>query len=201
MITVWCTLGVAIPLGSSHVRAVRLPGHLLVANWGAGVIDVVSTDVARAERLLCRVKCPFMKPSNLCFHPLSSTVMVTEHDFNGVWTWRWKHRGAPTLSTRHAIEQHRASCECCTKAEHAAESSGAGGAGAGAGAGAPHGRPTASPAASAASVDSTGFVVLSPRLVATRSEPGMSGTTTRAHHRVDDRPVSDGDDHDSIEWV
>mgnify|MGYP004060504883 CR=1 FL=1 len=39
------------------------------------MIDVVSTDVARAERLLCRVKCPFMKPSNLCFHPSFGSTM------------------------------------------------------------------------------------------------------------------------------
>ena len=40
-----------------------------------------------------RVKCPFIKPSNVHFKPGANTVYITEHTNNALWMFEWRHKG------------------------------------------------------------------------------------------------------------
>ncbi|XP_045157720.1 diisopropyl-fluorophosphatase-like [Mercenaria mercenaria] len=64
--------------------------NLIVANWGGGHLEVFCSTGGDP---VTRIKCPFDKPSNVHFKPGSSTVFVTEHQFNGLWKFEWKHKG------------------------------------------------------------------------------------------------------------
>jgi gluconolactonase len=57
-------------------------GNLLVANWGGSSIDVFSPTGALINRLML----PFPSPSNVHFKgPSSKTLLITEHEHNGLW--------------------------------------------------------------------------------------------------------------------
>ncbi|GAB1603366.1 diisopropyl-fluorophosphatase-like [Argonauta hians] len=64
--------------------------NLLVANWGSGHIEVFSPEGGQP---IHRIKCPFMKPSNLHFEPHSKTIYITEHENHAVWKFNWKRNG------------------------------------------------------------------------------------------------------------
>ncbi|WAR23310.1 DFPA-like protein [Mya arenaria] len=68
----------------------KLPGNLLVANWGGGHLEVFSSNGGDPK---ARIQCPFSKPSNVHFQPGSNTVYVTEHQFHGLWRFDWKCKG------------------------------------------------------------------------------------------------------------
>ena len=65
-------------------------GNLLVANWGAGHIEVFT---AAGGAPVARVCCPFSRVSNLHFRPASRQVYVTEHDNHALWCFTWRHEG------------------------------------------------------------------------------------------------------------
>ncbi|GFN98539.1 diisopropyl-fluorophosphatase [Plakobranchus ocellatus] len=67
-------------------------GNLLVAHWGAGVIEVFCPD---GKDPVKRIQCPFDKPSNLHFKPGSNIVYVTEHTHHGLWQFEWECKGMP----------------------------------------------------------------------------------------------------------
>ena len=66
-------------------------GYLLVANWGSSHIEVYGPNGGDP---VARIKCPFKNPSNVHFKPNSNEVYVTEHEFNGVWKFTWRAKGA-----------------------------------------------------------------------------------------------------------
>ncbi|KAK6990866.1 diisopropyl-fluorophosphatase [Biomphalaria glabrata] len=65
-------------------------GHLLVAHWGSGYIEVFPPTGGEPVQ---RIKCPFDKPSNLHFKNNSNEVYVTEHTNHGLWSFEWEHKG------------------------------------------------------------------------------------------------------------
>lgn len=64
--------------------------NLLVANWGGGHFEVFPPSGGDP---IYRIKCPFVRPSNIHFLPGTSTAYVTEHDFHGLWKFEWKNKG------------------------------------------------------------------------------------------------------------
>jgi len=57
-------------------------GHLIVANHGAGLLEVFGP----GGELVRRIETPFDKPSNVHFAaPGSTELWLTEHDENGIW--------------------------------------------------------------------------------------------------------------------
>lgn len=67
-------------------------GHLLVAHWGSGFIEVFGPDGGEPVK---RIQCPFDKPSNVHFEPNSNTVYVTEHTNHALWKFQWINKGMP----------------------------------------------------------------------------------------------------------
>lgn len=65
-------------------------GNLIVTNHGGGHLEVFSP---AGGDPVARIKCPFRQPSNVHFKPGTNIVYVTEHDFNGLWRFEWKHKG------------------------------------------------------------------------------------------------------------
>ncbi|XP_046558960.1 diisopropyl-fluorophosphatase-like [Haliotis rubra] len=66
--------------------------NLLAAHRGGGFIEVFSSQGGQPQK---RIKCPFMRTSNLHFKPKSNTVYVTEHDNHGLWEFKWENQGKP----------------------------------------------------------------------------------------------------------
>lgn len=64
--------------------------NLLVANWGSGHIEVFNSDGGSPIQ---RIKCPFLKPSNIHFEPRSKSLYVTEHENHAVWKFDWHRNG------------------------------------------------------------------------------------------------------------
>ncbi|XP_029641994.1 diisopropyl-fluorophosphatase [Octopus sinensis] len=64
--------------------------NLLVANWGSGHIEVFNSEGGNPIQ---RIKCPFVKPSNIHFKPRSKTLYVTEHENHAVWKFDWYRNG------------------------------------------------------------------------------------------------------------
>ncbi|CAC5377576.1 Diisopropyl-fluorophosphatase [Mytilus coruscus] len=67
-------------------------GNLIVAHIRSGYLEVFGPSGGRPHT---RIKCPFLKPSNVHFLPGGSTVYVTEHEFNGLWKFQWLRKGQP----------------------------------------------------------------------------------------------------------
>ncbi|XP_063421626.1 diisopropyl-fluorophosphatase-like [Mytilus trossulus] len=67
-------------------------GNLIVAHIRSGYLEVFGPEGGRPHT---RIKCPFIKPSNLHFQPGTSTVYVTEHEFDGLWKFQWLRKGQP----------------------------------------------------------------------------------------------------------
>lgn len=65
-------------------------GNLIVANHGGSHLEVFSPDGGDP---FIRIKCPFSEPSNVHFEPGCNMVYVTEHTYNGLWKFEWKHKG------------------------------------------------------------------------------------------------------------
>ncbi|CAD5113502.1 DgyrCDS2663 [Dimorphilus gyrociliatus] len=65
-------------------------GKLLVANWGAGFIEVFNKEGILEKRL----RLPFERVSNVHFKPDSSELYVTEHTNHAVWKTSWSCKGA-----------------------------------------------------------------------------------------------------------
>ena len=72
-------------------------GHLLVANWGSGFIEVFPPTGGKPVR---RIKCPFQAPSNIHFKPGTAEVYVTEHTYNALWRFTWDNTGRTEASER-----------------------------------------------------------------------------------------------------
>ena len=57
-------------------------GNLIATNWGGGCLEVFDAD----GRMLQQITLPFSKPANVHFAgPNSTSLLVTEHDTNGLW--------------------------------------------------------------------------------------------------------------------
>lgn len=66
-------------------------GRLLVAHHGGSHIEVFNSQGV----LESRIKCPFMRPSNLHFLNGTKLCFVTEHDNHAVWKLEWLCEGRP----------------------------------------------------------------------------------------------------------
>lgn len=65
-------------------------GHLIATNWGAGHLEIFSSDGV----LIQRAALPFDGPSNLHFTgPGSTTLLITEHTNNALWRCEWPTSG------------------------------------------------------------------------------------------------------------
>ncbi|CAK8676707.1 diisopropyl-fluorophosphatase-like [Clavelina lepadiformis] len=89
----WAQVPPPVSQGGPDGMDFDIKGQLLVANHGSSHIEVYSQ--GGGAEPVARIKCPFATPSNVHFKPGTKTCYVTEHEFNGVWSFEWECEGMP----------------------------------------------------------------------------------------------------------